>query len=284
MRPKRELIAPPARLAVGAQVEVTWSHDGQPQPSPVKWRSLTSPAPWRNTVCATMTALAATGTRRRRCARRARRASHRRRRRRSPSRRRRASRRHRRRRSSRADAEKASPPPPQKSIVKRPAPTSARTITVDVDGDKVELHADFADAVLKISAVRAQRVQQKFLGTPRGAPGDPRAQLALLPRDGPPLHVLRARAAEDDPRDARQGQRRPRAAVERGGAGGGLHHLPLPPLQPDGYLRAVEPAPQVRHDAGYREARQVGGGARLAHQGGPRRVPLRAARVSTRRA
>ena len=30
MRPKRELIAPPARLAVGAQVEVTWSHDGQP--------------------------------------------------------------------------------------------------------------------------------------------------------------------------------------------------------------------------------------------------------------
>ena len=28
MRPKRELIAPAARLAVGAQVEVTWCHDG----------------------------------------------------------------------------------------------------------------------------------------------------------------------------------------------------------------------------------------------------------------
>ena len=63
-------------------------------------------------------------------------------------------------------AESDPPPPPQKSIVKRPAPTSARTITVDVDGDKVELHAAFADAVLKISAVRAQRVRQKFLGTP----------------------------------------------------------------------------------------------------------------------
>ena len=74
-------------------------------------------------------------------------------------------------------AHKPTPPPQKKpkastaaaaakSIVKRPAPTSARTITVDVDGDKVELQADFADAVLKISAVRAQRVQQKFLGTP----------------------------------------------------------------------------------------------------------------------
>ena len=67
-------------------------------------------------------------------------------------------------RASSAQSEPSTPP--QKSIVKRPTPTSARTITVDVDGDKVELHAAFADAVLKISAVRAQRVQQKLLGTP----------------------------------------------------------------------------------------------------------------------
>ena len=30
MRPKRERVAPAARLAVGAQVEVTWCHDGIP--------------------------------------------------------------------------------------------------------------------------------------------------------------------------------------------------------------------------------------------------------------
>ena len=58
-------------------------------------------------------------------------------------------------------------PTPQKSIVKRPAPTSARTITVDVNGDKVELHTAFTHAVLKISAIRAQRVRQKFFGSPK---------------------------------------------------------------------------------------------------------------------
>ena len=159
MRPKRERVAPPARLAVGAQVEVTWSHDGVATAfvGEVEVADFTGAVAqycvryndgtgshWHAAA-----AVRASGAQSKPS---------------TPPQ----------KKPKPTPAHKPTPPPqkkpkastpPRKSIAKRPAPTSARTITVDVDGDKVELQADFANAVLEISAVRAQRVRHKFLGT-----------------------------------------------------------------------------------------------------------------------
>ena len=168
MRPKRELIAPPARLAVGAQVEVTWSHDGQPTAFAgevevadftgavaqycVRYNDGTGSHWHAAAVVRASSAQSEPSTPPQKKPK--------------PTPTRKLTPPPQKKLKPPMPRKPYPPPPPQKSIVKRPTPTSARTITVDVDGDKVELHAAFADAVLKISAVRAQRVQQKFLGTP----------------------------------------------------------------------------------------------------------------------
>ena len=274
MRPKRELIAPPARLAVGAQVEVH-----------VVARRRTSAAAGAVEV-ADFTAqrrnIAAGGRHRQPLARGGGGA--------------RAS----------AQSEPSTPPqkkpkptpahkptpPPQKKLkastpprrreVDREAPDTdvrARPSPSTSTRDKVELHAAFAHAVLEISAVRAQRVRQKFLGTPKERQAIARAQSRTF-RETDRHSMYYVRARQKMIREMRgKGERRPRAASNAEAQAvvfttylfrlyNRMSTFVLWRL-----LRKYVTTPDTAKPAG------VGGGARLAHQGGPRRVRLRAARV-----